>query len=155
MKIHRDAKTRLIRTIPLFAECTDAELVRVGGIADEIDFSEGRRLTTESATGREFVIIVEGTAEVRQGDEVVNRIGAGDFVGEIALVTGQPRTATVISTSPVHALVIESHAFQQLMGDAPEIRAKVERAAWTHLQHDSNLAMPAGDGAADPASGVS
>jgi CRP-like cAMP-binding protein len=150
MKIHRDAKTRPIRTIPLFADCTDAELARVAGIADEIDFSEGRWLTTERAPGRELVVIVEGTAEVRQGDEVVNRIGAGDFVGEIALVTGQPRTSSVVATSPVHALVIESHSFQQVMGDAPDIRAKVERAAWEHLQHDSKLAMPA-----DPAPGAS
>lgn len=140
MRLHRDAKTELIRTIPLFAECTARELARVASIADEIDFSEGRRLTKESAPGQEFVVVVEGTAEVRQGDQVVNRIGAGEFVGEIALVTGQPRTATVVATSPVHALVIEGHAFQRLLAEAPDIRAKVERAAWEHLEHDSTPA---------------
>jgi CRP/FNR family transcriptional regulator, cyclic AMP receptor protein len=143
MRLHRDAKVDLIRTIPLFAECTPQELARVASIADEIDFGEGRRLTKESAPGEEFVVLVEGTAEVRQGEEVVNRIGAGEFFGEIALVTGQPRTATVVATSPVRALVVEGHAFQQLLSSAPDIKAKVERAAWEHLEHDSTPAAPA------------
>jgi CRP/FNR family cyclic AMP-dependent transcriptional regulator len=81
MRLHRDAKVDLIRAIPLFAECTPQELARVASIADEIDFGEGRRLTRESAPGEEFVVVVEGTAEVRQGDQVVNRIGAGEFAG--------------------------------------------------------------------------
>jgi CRP-like cAMP-binding protein len=143
MRLHRNAKVDLIRTIPLFAECTPQELARVASIADEIDFVAGRRLTKESAPGAEIVVLVEGTAEVRQGDEVINQIGAGEFVGEIALVTGQPRTATVVATSPVRALVIEGHAFQRLLADAPDIKAKVERTAWEHLKHDSPPAAPA------------
>jgi CRP/FNR family cyclic AMP-dependent transcriptional regulator len=143
MRLHRDAKVDLIRKIPLFAECTPQELALVASIADEIDFGEGRRLTKESTPGAEVVIMVEGTAEVHQGDQVVNRIGAGEFIGEIALVTGQPRTATVVATSSVHALVIEGHAFQRLLSEAPHIKAKVERAAWEHLQHDATPAAPA------------
>ena len=140
MRLHRDAKADLLRRIPLFAECTDAELARIAATADEIDFAEGRRLTRQSAAGNEVVILVEGTAEVRQGDEVVNRIGPGELVGEISLLTGQRRTATVVATSPVHALVIEGHGFLQLLAEVPDIRAKVERAAWQHLEHDSTPA---------------
>lgn len=138
MRLHKDAKAELIRSIPLFAECTEDELARVGSIADEIDLDAGRRLAKESAPGQEFVVVVEGTAEVRRGDEVINTIGPGDFVGEIAIVTGQPRTASVIATSTVHALVIESHAFQRLLAESPEIRAKVERAAWERLDRDAD-----------------
>jgi CRP-like cAMP-binding protein len=140
MRLHRDAKSELLRRLPLFAECTDAELARIAATADEIDFAEGRRLTKQSAAGNEVVILVEGTAEVRQDDRVVNRVGPGEFVGEISLLTGQRRTATVVATSPVHALVIEGHAFLQLLGEVPDIRAKVERAAWEHLDHDSTPA---------------
>jgi CRP/FNR family cyclic AMP-dependent transcriptional regulator len=143
MRLHRDAKVDLIRAIPLFAECTPQELARVASIADEIDFGEGRRLTRESAPGEEFVVVVEGTAEVRQGDQVVTGSAQASSPAEIALVTGQPRTATVMATSPVRALVIEGHAFQRLLGEAPDIKAKVERAAWEHLQHDSTPAAPA------------
>jgi CRP/FNR family cyclic AMP-dependent transcriptional regulator len=147
MRRHRDPKLDLIRTIPLFAQCSDAEMARVASIADEVDFGEGRQLTKQSAPGQAFVVLVEGTAEVRQGDHVINHVGAGDFVGEIALVTGQPRTATVVATSPVHALVIEGQAFQRLLSEAPEINAKVERAGWEHLRHDSAADEIPGDSA--------
>lgn len=138
MRLHKDAKAELIRSIPLFAECTEHELARVGSIADEIDLEAGRRLTRESSPGQEFVVVIEGTADVRRGDELINTIGPGDFVGEIAIVTGQRRTASVVATSPVHALVIESHAFQRLLAESAEIRAKVERAAWERLEHDAD-----------------
>jgi CRP/FNR family cyclic AMP-dependent transcriptional regulator len=140
MKLHRDAKADLIRTIPLFAECSADELARVASVADEIDLPAGRQLTTESAPGQEVVVVVEGRAEVRRGDEVINTIGPGEFVGEVALVTGQPRTATVLATTPVHALVIEGHAFANLLADAPDIRAKVERAAAARLDRDARQA---------------
>jgi CRP/FNR family transcriptional regulator, cyclic AMP receptor protein len=140
MKLHRDAKADLIRTIPLFAQCTAAELASVAAIADEIDLREGRQLATESAPGQEFVVVVEGTADVMQDGRVINSIGPGEFFGEIALVTGRPRTATVVATSAMHALVIEGHAFQRLMNEAPDIRAKVERAAGERLDRDAHQA---------------
>jgi CRP-like cAMP-binding protein len=136
MRLHRDGKLALIRTIPLFADCTGHELERVASIADEVDLREGLRLTTENAPGHEFVIVIEGQADVRRGDEVINTIGPGEFVGEISLVTGQPRTATVVATSAVHALVIEGHAFQRLLEEAPDIREKVDRAVDERLPHD-------------------
>jgi CRP/FNR family transcriptional regulator, cyclic AMP receptor protein len=137
MRLHRDAKVDLIRAIPLFASCSAEELARVAGIADEIDLREGRQLTTEDARGQEVVILVEGTAEVRRDGEVVNTMGPGQCIGEVALVTGQPRTATVLATSPVHALVIEGHAFRSLLAESPDIRVKVERAAARHLARDA------------------
>jgi CRP/FNR family cyclic AMP-dependent transcriptional regulator len=127
MRLHRDAKAELIRSIPLFADCTPAEVSEVAAIADEIDLREGRELTTENADGREFVVMIEGNADVGQGGRVINTLGAGDWFGEIALLTGKPRTATVTATSDVHALVIAGHRFTQLMEHAPGIREKVER----------------------------
>src|SRR3982751_4176773 len=115
MRLHKDAKAALIRSLPLFADCTPAEVAEVAAIADEIDLSAGRRLATEKADGQEFVVIVDGDAEVIKGDEVVNVLHAGDFFGEIALLTGDPRTASVVATSKVHALVIEGHAFRRLL----------------------------------------
>ena len=128
MRLHKDAKAELIRSLPLFADCTSAEVAEVAAIADEIDLSAGRKLTTQDADGQEFVVIVDGEAEVIKGEEAVNRLGAGDFFGEISLLTGAPRTATVVASTSVHALVIEGHAFRRLLEDAPDIREKVERA---------------------------
>jgi CRP-like cAMP-binding protein len=128
MRLHKDAKAELIRSLPLFADCTASEVAEVAAIADEIDLSAGRKLTTEKADGQEFVVIVDGHAEVIKGEEKINELDAGDFFGEIALLTGAPRTASVVATTNVHALVIEGHAFRRLLEDAPDIREKVERA---------------------------
>lgn len=128
MRLHKDTKKALIRSLPLFAGCTGEEIAEVAAIADEIDLPVGRVLTTEHAVGREFVVIVSGSATVRQGESVVARLEAGDFFGEIALLTGRRRTATVVAESAVRALVIEGNAFLRLLEDAPAIRAKVEQA---------------------------
>jgi CRP-like cAMP-binding protein len=128
MRLHKDAKSELIRSLPLFADCTPPEVAEVAAIATEIDLGAGRQLATENADGQEFVVIIDGTADVTHGDTVINTMRAGDFFGEIALVTGQPRTASVVATTPVHALIIEGHAFRRLLEDAPDIREKVERA---------------------------
>jgi CRP-like cAMP-binding protein len=139
MRLHRDAKFDLLRRIPLFAACTPEELARVASIADEIDLREGRQLTREDAHGGELVVLVEGSADVHQDGVVVNTVGPGEYVGEVALVTGQPRTATVVATSPVHALVIEGHAFRALLAESPELRATVEQSAAEHLDRDAGL----------------
>jgi CRP/FNR family cyclic AMP-dependent transcriptional regulator len=128
MRLHRDAKNELIKSLPLFVDCTPAEVAEVAAIATEIDLGAGRLLATENADGQEFVVIIEGSANVTHGDEVVNGLRAGDFFGEISLLTGEPRTASVVATTPVHALIIEGHAFRRLLEDAPDIREKVERA---------------------------
>jgi CRP/FNR family cyclic AMP-dependent transcriptional regulator len=128
MRLHKDAKAELIRSLPLFADCTGPEVAEVAAIADEIDLGAGRKLTTENADGQEFVVIIDGHAEVTKGEDKIAELDAGDFFGEIALLTGGPRTATVVATTNVHALVIEGHAFRRLLEDAPDIREKVERA---------------------------
>jgi len=128
MRLHKDAKAELIRSLPLFADCTAPEVAEVAAIADEIDLSAGRKLATEHADGQEFVVIIDGHAEVIQGEEKINDLDAGDFFGEISLLTGAKRTASVVATTNVHALVIEGHAFRRLLEDAPDIREKVERA---------------------------
>lgn len=124
--MHRDTKLRLIREAPLFADCTTAELAEIAAIADEIDFQPGKLLTREDAVGHEFVVLLEGDATVvRAGDEVAT-LHAGDWLGEVALLTGQRRNASVVVTTGAHALVIEGHRFLQLLEHIPSVRARVE-----------------------------
>ena len=137
MRLHKDAKADLIGRVPLFGECSKHELSEVASLADEIDLPDGDKLTTERSLGREFIVIVEGTADVLQDDRVINRLGAGDFVGEISLLTGAPRSATVVATSPVRALVLAHQAFRQLLADSPAVSEKVRRAAEQRRAADS------------------
>lgn len=133
MRLHKDAKLTLIRSLPLFAGCTPSEIAQVAAIADEIDLAEGKVLAAEHAVGREFLVIVEGAAQVDRDGSVVATLGAGDFLGEIALVTGRRRVASVTATTTVRALVIEGRAFLHLLESAPAIRTKVERAVVERL----------------------
>jgi CRP-like cAMP-binding protein len=123
--LRKDAKAELISQAPLFAGCTKRELRHIAEIADEIVLEAGTTLTKEGATGREFVIIVDGAAEVRRRGRKVNSLKSGDFLGEIALITGTPRTATVKTTQPTHVLVLTAQAFRSLLRNVPSIQLKV------------------------------
>jgi CRP/FNR family cyclic AMP-dependent transcriptional regulator len=125
MRLRKNAKVALIGKIPLFKHCSARELGEIAAIADELDLREGTELTREGKAGREFFAIVEGTADVLMGGKWINSVHQGDFLGEIALITGRPRTATVKATSPVRVLVITARDFRRLLENAPEIQRKV------------------------------
>ena len=90
-----------------------------------MDFSAGRELTKQGATGREFMIILDGEAEVFIDGELVASRGPGDFFGEIALLADRPRTATVVAKTPVSVEVIGHREFATLVADRPEIAAEL------------------------------
>ena len=123
-----NAKTELIKRVPLFARCSKRELAEIGALADEIDLPAGKELTKQGATGREFFVLLAGSAEVTRDGSQVATLGAGDFLGEIALVTKAPRTATVTTLEPVRALVITDRAFRNLLDHSPELQLKVLEA---------------------------
>ena len=125
MKAGHDSKTAAMAKVPLFSRCSKSELRRIAQIADEVDLRRGRTLTKEGTRGREFFIILDGTAEVRSNTRLLPSLKAGDFLGEIALVTDAPRTATVTATSPVRVLVITERAFRELLRNHPGIQGKI------------------------------
>ena len=126
--LRKDAKIELIRKVPLFENCSKQELREVAGVADEVDLPAGTTLTKEGSAGREFVVIVEGFAEVRRKGRRVNTLGKGDFLGEIALVSGLPRTATVETTTPTRVLVLTDRAFRELLQRVPSMQFKILQA---------------------------
>ncbi len=134
--LHKNAKIELLRAVPLFGRCSGADLGRVARLADEVQVRDGRTLTVEGKPGREFVVILEGSAEVRRRGRRVNVLGPGDFLGEIALVSDRPRTATVTTTSPTRLLVLTGRDFRTLLREVPAIQAKVLAAVAARLPAD-------------------
>jgi CRP/FNR family transcriptional regulator, cyclic AMP receptor protein len=137
--LRKNAKADLIKGVPLFSECSRKELGEVAGIADEIDLREGKELTKQGRPGREFFILVEGTADVKKGSRRVNELGPGDFFGEISLIRHTPRTATVVATSPVRTLVITERSFQSLLQHQPGIQNKVMSALAARLAPEEKI----------------
>jgi CRP/FNR family transcriptional regulator, cyclic AMP receptor protein len=134
--LRRNQKVELIRHAPLFAHVSKRQLEQIAQIADEIDLREGKEMTKQGSRGREFFVLLEGNADVKKNGRRINRLGPGDFFGEIALVSDTPRTASVIATSPVRALVITDRSFKRLMSDSPEIQERVLSALAARLAPD-------------------
>jgi len=133
MRVGKDKKVELMRKVPLFAKLSGSCLKEVAGLADEIDLPEGKALTKEGERGREFFVLLEGSADVSQEGRRIRTLGEGDFFGEIALVTKLPRTATVTTTSPVRALVITDRDFSALLKRSPQIGQGVLEALGERL----------------------
>ena len=137
MRVRKDRKRELIKSIPLFAHCTKKELDALTSQFDEVQVPSGKALTTQGEPGREFVVLVDGTAEVTQNGSRVNLLGAGDFLGEIALLSGGPRTATVTATSEVDLLVLTSRGFARVTKEIPSVQASVLKALSERLAADA------------------
>lgn len=134
--LRKNAKLELLKRVPLFARCSKAELGRIALVADELTLPAGRTLTKEGAPGREFVVLVEGTADVTRKGRRINTLGPGDFLGELSLVTDRPRSATVTTTSPTRILLLTGRDFTTLMREVPSITSKVLAAVVERLPAD-------------------
>jgi CRP/FNR family cyclic AMP-dependent transcriptional regulator len=134
--LRKNAKIELIKRVPLFTGLSKRELDEVAAIADELAIDEGAELTHEGAAGHEFLVLVDGTADVRRKGRRVNTLRSGDFLGEIALVTGVPRTATVTTTAPARMLVITARDFKSLLRRTPSIQLKVLEALASRLPNE-------------------
>ncbi len=137
MKLGHDSKVDAMAKVPLFSRCSKSELRRIAQIADEVDLRAGRTLTKEGTRGREFFILLEGTADVRSNTRLLASLRAGDFLGEIALLTDVPRTATVTAITPIRALVITDRAFRELLRTSPAIQGKILEAVAERLAASS------------------
>ena len=137
MRLHKDAKTDLLKNVPLFAGCSKSELQKIASLADELDLGEGATLIREGERGREFIVIAEGTVRVTRNGKQLRELGAGDFIGEIALVADVPRTATVTATSPVRLLVVTDRAFRGLLEQMPSLAKKVLQSLGERLHADA------------------
>jgi CRP/FNR family transcriptional regulator, cyclic AMP receptor protein len=131
--LRKDVKIQMISRVPLFAGCSKNELRQIASLADEIDLPAGTKLTKEGSSGKEFVVIVEGGADVHRRGKKLRSLGSGDFLGEIALVTGAPRTATVTTTTATRALVIAAPSFRTLLRNTPSMQLKVLDALASRL----------------------
>jgi CRP/FNR family transcriptional regulator, cyclic AMP receptor protein len=137
VRLHRDAKTELLKAVPLFAGCSKSELQRIATLADELDLAEGATLIREGERGREFIVVVDGTVRVTRKGKTLRDLGPGDYVGEIALVADVPRTATVTATSPVRLLVVTDRAFRSVLEQMPSIATKVLQSLGERLHSDA------------------
>jgi CRP-like cAMP-binding protein len=119
--------------LDLFAGCTKAELRKIGSLTTYVRVPRDRVLMREGNRADEFVVIGTGTAHVsRQTDGAVvglADVGSGDFVGEMGLLSGTSRTATVTATTDLEVLVSSISEFRSILHVAPSVAEKIVRAS--------------------------
>jgi CRP/FNR family cyclic AMP-dependent transcriptional regulator len=118
---HDRAVLEHLKGVALFSACTKKELELISGATTELRFPAGQVLARAGDSGHEFIVIVEGSAHVELGERTVATIGAGEFFGEIALLDGGPRTATIVADTDLVAEVIGQREFATLIEDSPHL----------------------------------
>jgi len=121
----RDEKLALLKTIPMFAMCDAREVERLGMLVEEVDLPAGRVLFKQGDTAQELFIVVSGQVSVERDGTVIATSGPGEFFGEIALVAGGPRTATVTCVTDCRLLVLARREFHSLMDEFPSLKMRV------------------------------
>ena len=130
-----------LANVPLFQGMTDSARDAVAGLAQETHFDDGDDVTREGDEGDAFYVIVDGRLVVSRNGMTLRELGPGDFLGELSLVDGRPRTATVTATGPVKALVIRRPEFLELMDRYGAVRLGVLMALTERVRGDEDWTL--------------
>jgi CRP/FNR family cyclic AMP-dependent transcriptional regulator len=119
----------LLARVPLFAGLSRAHRRRVAALAEDAAYNAGRVIVRRDDPGKAFYVIVDGLAKVVKGKIVTARaeaeLGPGDFFGELALLDGGRRAATVVAATPMRAIRIQRSSFRRLLREEPDLALKV------------------------------
>jgi CRP/FNR family cyclic AMP-dependent transcriptional regulator len=115
----------MLKTVPLFEGLSRRELQQIMKVAKEIEFDEGHAIVEEGATGVGFHLILDGEAHVLVGRKRRATLRPGDYFGEMSLIDGGPRSATVKTAKPTRTLALTSWAFLPLLDRSPSIARKL------------------------------
>jgi CRP-like cAMP-binding protein len=128
-----DVATKLAK-VPIFSECTKRELAIIARAAKAVSHGEGTVIAREGERGIGLFLILEGQCSVSIGGRTKARLGPGEFFGEIALLDGGPRTATVTALAPVRLVGITGWVFRGLLMEHPSIALKTLEAVAGRLR---------------------
>lgn len=115
----------LLAQVPLFEGLSRRHLKQIAERADEISFRDEETIIEAGKPGGTFFVIVEGEVKVMRGNRVIARAGPGEFFGEISLLDGGPRTASVVADSPVVAIRLFKSSFDKLVTQEPKVATKI------------------------------
>ena len=121
-----NTKLDMLREIPLFSRLGKSDLELLARLADEIDVPESRVLMRQGESGSEMFVVAAGRVRVERDGEQIAALGPGDWLGEMALISEGPRTATAVTTEPSRLFVVSHREFHSLMDQIPSVRVAVD-----------------------------
>jgi CRP-like cAMP-binding protein len=105
---------------------------RIGSLADEVDITEGEELLHQGDFAHEFMVVLEGRAEVTRDSESVAELGPGDFLGEVAALSKGQRNATVVARSQMRVAVMTARDMRHIAQEMPDVDTQLREAARVH-----------------------
>ena len=134
----QDTKVQALKSAPLFEGLSRRELAQLARVCEDLEVEPGKVLCKEGEIGHESFVIVDGKVQVTRKGRRVATLSSGDFVGEIAVVTEMPRTATVTAETPVRLFVLTRRDFRGVLDKNPNVERKVLRALARRLAETSS-----------------
>ncbi len=128
-------KMELLKKVPMFSNLSQRHLREISKHADQVKVEAGRVLAQQEKKGWEFIFIVDGKARVEKDGKVIRQLSEGDFFGEISLIDGEPRTATVISDTDMTLLIVNKTSFDHLLDKIPGLQRKILIALCKYLRN--------------------
>ena len=122
---NQNTKVEALKNAPLFQGLSKKELTELARHSEDLEVPAGYVLTREGDTGQEFFVLIEGKAEVSVKGKSLGERGAGEFLGEIALLEDTKRTATLTATTPLRLFVLTRQDFRRLVDQNPDVERKV------------------------------
>lgn len=117
--------SELLAHLPLFSGLPKRALRRIRGAMEEYAFDRGQPLVQEGKSGETFFVLVEGQVRVIRRGRTVARLLPGDFFGEMSVLDGGPRTATVQAETPVRCLTLLRSEFVRILETEPGVAVRI------------------------------
>jgi len=138
----RGAGARVLSRVPLFDGLSKRDLGKVAALGEEVWLNPGKVVVAEGEPGDSFYVILDGHARVTRSGRTLRELGPGEHFGELALIDGGPRSASVVALSTLDAVRIRRPAFRRLLLAEPRVGLKImERlAAWIREYQSQALA---------------
>ena len=134
-RISQDEKIRRLEEVPMFADLSRKQLRAVAAISKVVELPAATMLTRTGEPGDAFFVLVDGSAIVEIPPRKRSRLGPGDFFGEMSLLDGEPRSATVSAETDVRLLVIQRLNFQVLLREVPDLLHKILVTLTRRVRH--------------------
>lgn len=134
-RVSQDDKIDRLEEVGLLAECSRRQLRAIARISEVIEVPEDTVLARNGAPGEEFFLILDGSARVEVSPRKRSRLKPGEYFGEMSLLDGGPRSASVIAETPLRLLVIKRRDFSTLLREAPELTLSLLATLSRRLRH--------------------
>ena len=134
MSAKRHAQIELLAGVDLFYGCFRRELARIAALTTEVAVPAGRVVCREGDAGDEAYVVIEGHAAVTVSDRAIADVGPGGFFGEMAILDGGPRIATVTATEPMRLLVLSRREFYAVLAEVPYVAGHMLTAVGARLR---------------------